>query len=149
MAAEQPETGGWPRGQGLGASSKRRALSEVSWPGTSGARGLRCCGGAGTDGSAHGRRPVIQDAPGGESDPGFCVHGENAGVAVTRHSVPVRPPPSRDPPRREGREHAPSRGDAEARLAEDCWHQRLRSESSPGSLEPEFRQGWHFGSQTC
>ena len=53
VAAEQPETGGWLRGQGFGAPSKRRALPEVSWPGRSRARGLCCCVRAGTDGSTH------------------------------------------------------------------------------------------------
>lgn len=53
VGAERPETSGWPRGQGFGAPSKTRALSEASWPGMPGARGL--CGrvGAGIDGSTH------------------------------------------------------------------------------------------------
>lgn len=85
----------------------------------------------------HRRRPVIPDAPGGESDPGFCLDGESTGLAVTRHTVPVRPFPSRDPAG-SGRQGARSlpREDSESGLANECWHHGPRSARSPGSLNP-------------
>lgn len=86
----------------------------------------------------HRRRPVIPDAPGGESDPRFCLDGESPGLAVTRHTVPVRPLPSRDPAGREGREHAASPGKTPRRgwPTSAGWHHGPRSARSPGSLNP-------------